>query len=56
MVSERKKGRKVYYQCDECNLYYTEKRWAERCSEWCSQHPGSCNSDIVEHAVKIEES
>ncbi|MBI1972606.1 hypothetical protein HYS50_01220 [Candidatus Woesearchaeota archaeon] len=55
MVSELKKGKRLYYQCDQCNLYYRDKTWAEQCSAWCLQHPGSCNSDIVKHSVKIEE-
>ncbi|MBI5158588.1 hypothetical protein HY992_00530 [Candidatus Micrarchaeota archaeon] len=39
------------YSCDACKLVYEEKRWAEKCEEWCSARH-SCNVEIIKHAKK----
>lgn len=41
----------LYYECPECGLEYKEKKWAEKCEEWCSKHK-SCNLEITKQAIK----
>jgi len=41
------------YNCLECGLKYREKKWAEKCEEWCKEHK-SCNLEITKHALKNE--
>ncbi len=38
------------YKCEECNLLYSERKWAERCEKWCAKH-STCNLQIIRHAV-----
>jgi hypothetical protein len=47
MVSE-KRGR---YACNECQLVFKERQWAEKCEEWCSKHH-TCNLAITKHSKK----
>jgi hypothetical protein len=54
MVNEEKINDKIYYQCDICKFYYNEKKWAEKCQEWCSKN-NSCNVEITKHAVNLKE-
>lgn len=42
-----------HYQCSVCELYYTEKHWAEECEAWCREH-ASCNMEITKHAVELK--
>jgi len=39
------------FQCEECELFFKDKEWAEKCEKWCSENK-SCNLDIMKHAVK----
>lgn len=39
------------YKCQECGLEYKEKKWAEKCQDWCSKYK-SCNLEIIKHAIK----
>jgi hypothetical protein len=54
MVKELRKGDVTLYLCEACGFAYREKDWAERCQEWCEEH-NSCNLEITEHAVPLEE-
>ncbi len=47
MVSVKNGG----HVCDECQLVYDERQWAEKCEEWCSAHH-TCNIAITKHAKK----
>lgn len=47
---EKIKSNKEYYECEECKLNYKEKRWAEKCENWCRKNK-SCNINITKHAV-----
>ena len=51
MVQEEiiKNGR--YFRCERCGMAYKDEEWAEKCEAWCSEHGGSCNLDIIQHAV-----
>ncbi|MCL4392102.1 hypothetical protein M1413_02100 [Patescibacteria group bacterium] len=51
MPKELVKGDKKYYQCEECGLWYTDRKTAGKCQAWCAEHK-SCNLEIIEHAVK----
>ncbi len=50
MVKEIKNKRKKYYQCEVCKFVYKERKYAERCEEWCKKYK-SCNLKITKHAV-----
>ncbi|HLC78238.1 MAG TPA: hypothetical protein VJH92_03880 [Candidatus Nanoarchaeia archaeon] len=39
-----------YYRCNECLLYYKDKKTAEKCEVWCKSHK-SCNLEITKHAI-----
>jgi predicted ATP-dependent serine protease len=39
------------YICEECGFRYKDKRWAEKCEEFCKKYKG-CNAEITKHAVK----
>ena len=50
MVKELKKENKKLYLCEECNMYYSDKSWAEKCETWCKKYK-SCNIDIIKKSV-----
>ena len=45
------KGIDGIFQCEICGLKYRERRWAERCEEWCREHPNSCNVEAASHSI-----
>ncbi len=38
------------YQCKNCKLWYKNKKWAEKCGQWCGKH-GTCNIMITKHRI-----
>jgi len=42
------------YVCEECGFVYRDRKWAEKCEEWCSTYHG-CNLEITQHAVKSDQ-
>lgn len=51
-LSRLEKSRKSkLYQCPECGFWYKEKKWAQKCEQWCRKHK-SCNIEITKHAIK----
>lgn len=38
------------YECKKCKLLYKDKKWAEKCEEWCKEYK-SCSLDITKHAI-----
>ena len=39
------------YTCDVCKMSFEDKKWADKCENWCeTQH--SCNAEITKHAIK----
>ncbi len=54
MVKEIKRGHEAFYVCEECVLAYRERRWAEKCEEFCFKYH-SCSLEITEHALSINE-
>lgn len=55
MVAKKDEEDVNYYVCEKCGVSYEEKKWAERCEAWCSEHKGSCNLDIIQHAVSNQD-
>jgi len=53
MVSEKIKGGKKYFVCDECGLAYNSRLLAEKCEAWCTKRH-SCNTEIAKYSVKME--
>jgi len=51
MVQEIKKNNKVFYRCEDCDLYFKEKDLAQRCEDW-SKKTKSCNLEIIKFALK----
>lgn len=43
----------INYVCGKCGLQFEEQEWADKCEAWCSAHVGSCNLDIIQHAIDI---
>lgn len=52
MVKTITKNKKRFYQCEECDFYYTSKTLASKCENFCKKHK-SCSLGITNHAVKI---
>lgn len=50
MAQKQEKSDSLYY-CQLCGVAYKEREWAEKCEVWCREHKGSCNLEIIEHAV-----
>jgi len=55
VVKKLERNGKNYYICELCNVAYAEEEWAKKCTEWCSEHLGTCSIEVVQHAVKIDE-
>ncbi len=52
MVRKIIKNGKNYYICEECLLAYDNKKWADKCENWCEAHK-SCNLLITSHSNKL---
>ena len=52
MVKEVKKSGKIYFQCEICKFFYKDKKWAQKCEDFCKKHK-SCSIEITKHSVKI---
>jgi len=52
MVKEIEKQGKKYFQCEACGFYYKDKKWAEKCEEFCNKNK-SCSIEITKHSVKV---
>ena len=50
MVKEEVINGKTYYQCEECEFYYKEKEWAQKCDDFCKKYK-SCSVELTKHAV-----
>ena len=53
MVKEETKKTKTYFICEECEFYYKERSWAEKCEKHCKEKH-SCDMEITKHAVEID--
>jgi hypothetical protein len=53
MVEKEVKEDETYYRCSSCGLAYEDEEWALKCEAWCTEHGGSCNLDIIQHAVDL---
>jgi len=50
MVKEIKKLEKKYFECEECNFVYKDKKFAKECEDYCKKYH-SCNTEITKRAV-----
>ena len=55
VVEKESQKKESYYKCQICEMAYKEKEWADKCQAWCSEHNGSCNLDIIQHAVNDQD-
>ncbi len=51
MVKEHPDG---MYECESCQLIYSEKGQAKTCEVWCAKHH-SCNMEITRYALNKKE-
>ncbi len=51
MVKSVNKENGEFYQCEECDLLYRDKSWAQKCEGWCREN-NSCNLNITKYAIK----
>ena len=56
MVTRKERSGKVYYICDLCGVAYAEEEWAKKCTGWCTENPGTCSIEVMQHAVQLEDS
>jgi len=52
MVKELTKANVRYFQCEECDMFYLDKKIAHECEDWCRKNH-SCNILIIKHAIKL---
>lgn len=51
MVKIVKQDDKELHQCEECGFHYEDKKLAEKCEAWCTEHK-SCNIEITAQAIE----
>jgi len=51
MVKQIKKANKVFYQCEDCGLYYKTKIFAVKCENFCKTRK-ACSLEITKHAIR----
>ena len=54
MVKEKEHNGKVYYKCEECDMYYRDRKIAQNCEDYCNKKH-ACNMEITKYAVEINE-
>lgn len=54
MVRDISKNGEKLYACEICKLLYKERRWAEKCQNFCKKY-NACSLDITHHAIKVAE-
>ncbi|NIQ06016.1 MAG: hypothetical protein GWO20_09915 [Candidatus Korarchaeota archaeon] len=54
MISRKKKGKNIFFSCEECGFTYETEELARKCEQWCSEH-NSCNMEITSHAIEVGE-
>ena len=52
MVKEINKQGKKYFECEECNFSYKDRKIAKECEDYCKKHH-ACSTEITEHAIKV---
>jgi len=53
MVKKNKKEKKILFQCEECKLFYENKKLAEKCDAYCKEHH-ACNIELIANSVRGE--
>ena len=51
MVKEEEINGKIYYQCEECKIYYETREIKQKCENFCRKNH-DCNTEIIKLAVK----
>ena len=41
---------KKTFTCTVCAMEFYEKKWADKCQEWCETE-NTCNAEITKHAI-----
>ena len=54
MVKKKTQDNMKCYYCEECEMAYIDKKKACECEDYCKKHKGSCNLEIIKHAIKIK--
>ena len=39
--------------CDVCNFAYKEKKWAQKCEDFCNKNR-QCSLEITKHAIQLK--
>jgi len=52
MVKEIEHNAKIYYQCEACNMYYEDKKIAQKCEDFCNKFK-SCDTELIKYAVQL---
>ncbi len=53
MVKEENFDNRIVYKCLKCGWMYEDKKWAEKCEDYCKKH-NACSLEITKHAIKIK--
>ncbi len=53
MVQEIIQKGNTYYSCEECNLIYKEREWAEKCEAFCIKYH-MCSLEITKHVIQLD--
>lgn len=53
MVREAKINNEKVHLCEQCAMFYKEKKMAKKCEDWCKKH-SSCNLEIIKKAIRIK--
>ena len=40
-----------HFVCEDCDMKYKEKEWAEKCEKFCRDNK-ACDVEIMKHAIK----
>ena len=51
MVKETNFKGKIAFKCMKCGWMYEDKKWAEKCEDYCKKHK-ACNIKLAKYAIK----
>ena len=51
MVKGKTKRDKKYFTCEECGFFYKDKKWAQKCENFCRKNK-SCSLEVTKHSFK----
>jgi len=53
MVKEKIHKGKMYFMCEECDMYYRNKEIAQQCETFCNEK-NACSMEITRHAITLD--